>query len=108
MSKSKEEKQEDPTQKSPPLSNEEQKQLFKSQQRTDRWFQVVTAIMLGVVAVATAWSVYQATRWAGEQSTLYARASALRVEATRDSMLIRREILNWQKSSRIASRPHYK
>ena len=87
MSKSKEEQQEGPTQKSPPLSKGEQKQPLTSQQRTDRWFQVVTAIMLGVVAVATAWSVYQATRWAGEQSTLYAQASALRVEATRDSTL---------------------
>jgi hypothetical protein len=68
-------------------SNEQQKQSLTTQQRTDRWFQVVTAIMLGVVAVATAWSGYQATRWAGEQSTLYAQASALRVEATRDSTL---------------------
>lgn len=47
----------------------------------------MTAIILGVVAVATAWSGYQATRWAGEQSTLYAEASALRVESTRDSAL---------------------
>src|SRR2546430_16853716 len=87
MSKSKEEQQEGPTQKSPPLSKGEQKQPLTSQQRTDRWFQVVTAIMLGVVAVATAWSGYQATRWAGEQSTLYAQASALRVESTRASTL---------------------
>jgi hypothetical protein len=62
---------------------EEQKQALTRQQRTDRWFQIVTAIMLGVVALATAWSGYQATRWAGEQSTLYAEASALRVESTR-------------------------
>src|SRR5438094_9439647 len=87
MSESKEEQKAVSTQKSPPLSNGEQKQPFTSQQRTDRWFQVVTAIMLGVVAVATAWSGYQATRWAGEQSTLYARTSALRVESTRDSTL---------------------
>jgi hypothetical protein len=43
--------------------------------------------MLGVVALATAWSGYQATRWAGEQSTLYAEASTLRVESTRASTL---------------------
>ena len=81
MSETKEELQDDST----PMSNGQQKQPLTSQQRTDRWFQVVTAIMLGVVAVATAWSGYQATRWAGEQSTLYAQASALRVESTRDS-----------------------
>jgi len=87
MSESNEEQQNDRTQQSSAVSNEQQKQPLTSQQRTDRWFQVVTAIMLGVVAVATAWSGYQATRWAGEQSTLYAQASALRVESTRDSTL---------------------
>ena len=56
---------------------EKQKQPLSRQELIDRWFQIVTAIMLGVVALATAWSGYQATRWAGEQSTLYAQASAL-------------------------------
>src|SRR5690349_6039273 len=87
MSKSKEEQQDVSTQQSIPASNEKQKRPLTSQQRTDRWFQIVTAIMLGVVALATAWSGYQATRWAGEQSTLYAQASALRVESTRASTL---------------------
>ncbi len=87
MSETKDEEQETITQQSPPASNKEQKQPLTRQERTNRWFQVVTAIMLGVVAVATAWSGYQATRWAGEQSTLYAQASALRVESTRDSTL---------------------
>jgi len=87
MSETKEELQDDSTQQSAPMSNGQHKQPLTSQQRTDRWFQVVTAIMLGVVAVATAWSGYQATRWAGEQSTLYAQASALRLESTRASTL---------------------
>ena len=87
MSKSQEEQEDVSTQQSSPASNEKQKQPLSSQERTDRWFQVVTAIMLGVVAVATAWSGYQATRWAGEQSTLYAQANALRVKSTRDSTL---------------------
>ncbi len=68
-------------------AKKEQKKALTSQERIDRWFQIVTAIMLGVVALATAWSGYQATRWAGEQSTLYAQASALRVESTRASTL---------------------
>src|SRR5438876_7822118 len=87
MSKSKEEQKDEPIQKPSPVSIGEEKQPLTRQQLTDRWFQVVTAIMSGVVAVATAWSGYQATRWAGEQSTLYAQASALRVESTRDSTL---------------------
>ncbi len=102
MGTSKEEQEDIPAEQSIPASNEEQKvvitqqsstpkeerkQPLTRQERTDRWFQIVTAIMLGVVALATAWSGYQATRWAGEQSTLYAQASALRVESTRASTL---------------------
>jgi hypothetical protein len=40
-----------------------------------------------MVAVATAWSGYQAARWGGVQSTKYAQASALRIVSTRDSTL---------------------
>jgi hypothetical protein len=69
------------------VSSSHKKQPLTHQQRVERWFEVSTAIMLAVVAVATAWSGYQATRWAGEQSTRYAEASALRVEATRESTL---------------------
>jgi len=87
MSTSKEEQKDVATQQSTSVSKKEQKQPLTRQERTDRWFQVITAIMLGVVALATAWSGYQATRWAGEQSTLYAQASALRVESTRNSTL---------------------
>lgn len=94
MSKSKEEQQDDLTQQPAPASKGQQKQPLTRQQRTERWFEVVTAILLGVVAVATAWSGYQATRWAGEQSTLYAQASALRVESTRDSTLAGQYKLN--------------
>lgn len=85
MSKSKEEQEEVSNQEPAPTSKEEQKQALTGKERTDRWFQIITAIMLGVVAVATAWSGYQATRWSGEQSKLYAKASALRVESTRAS-----------------------
>lgn len=53
----------------------------------ERWFQVATAILLGVVAVATAWSSYQAARWNGAQSTLYAQANTLRAEANRATTL---------------------
>jgi len=87
MSDTKEERNEDTTRESIQASTGQQKQPLTRQQLIERWFEVVTAIMLGVVAVATAWSGYQAARWAGEESTLYAKASALRVESTRDSTL---------------------
>lgn len=51
----------------------------------DRWTEIVSAVMLGLVALATAWSGYQSARWGGVQSTKYSQASALRVESTRAS-----------------------
>ncbi|SRR6266566_4908850 len=72
----------------------QQKQPLTRQKLINRWFEVVTAIMLGVVAVATAWSGYQATRWDGEQSTRYAQASVLRVESIRNSTLAGQVSLN--------------
>ncbi len=87
MSETREEQNEDTTKESTQASAGQQKQPLTRQQRTERWFEVVTAIMLGVVAVATAWSGYQSARWAGVQSTRYAQASALRVDSTRDSTL---------------------
>jgi hypothetical protein len=78
-----EEAAEGPTQASFP----QVKHPLTSQQRYSRWFEVVTAIMLGVVAIATAWSGYQAARWSGQQAAHYARANALHVESIRNSTL---------------------
>ena len=43
--------------------------------------EIFEAFVLALVAVATAWSGYQAARWDGLQSILYGRASRLRIEA---------------------------
>lgn len=51
----------------------------------NRWTEIVSAILLGIVTIATAWSGYQSARWGGVQSTKYSQASALRVESTRAS-----------------------
>ncbi len=87
MSEIKEGQQEGTIQEPAQPSNGQQKQPLSRQKLIDRWFEVITALMLGVVAVATAWSGYQATRWSGQQSTNYTKAGALRVESTRDSTL---------------------
>ena len=55
--------------------------------RRDHLLEIVSAITLAVVAVATAWSGYQATRWTAAQSARYTQASAQRVEATREATL---------------------
>jgi hypothetical protein len=46
---------------------------------------VATVIL--ALAVATAWSGYQASRWHGEQAIAFSRANAARVESTRASNL---------------------
>ena len=48
---------------------------------------MAAGIVLAVVAVATAWSGYQAARWDGVQAQHYTQASAKRVESTRASTL---------------------
>jgi hypothetical protein len=47
----------------------------------ERVLELAAVLLLSLTTLATAWSGYQAARWSGEQSALYARASALRVQA---------------------------
>ena len=43
--------------------------------------EIIEAVILALVAVATAWSGYQAAQWAGRRAAQYAEASRLRVSA---------------------------
>jgi hypothetical protein len=43
--------------------------------------EIIEALILALVAVATAWSGYQAAQWAGKRAEQYAEASRLRVTA---------------------------
>jgi hypothetical protein len=43
--------------------------------------EIIEALILALVAVATAWSGYQAAKWAGNRAEDYAKASRLRVSA---------------------------
>src|SRR4051812_29192354 len=43
--------------------------------------EIIEAFILALVAVATAWSGYQAAEWAGTRAENYAQASRLRVTA---------------------------
>jgi len=56
------------------------RQSDKSQSRFEA-IEIIEALILALVAVATAWSGYQAAQWAGKRAELYARASRLRVTA---------------------------
>jgi hypothetical protein len=69
------------------LNIEVAQQLTESepdQKEPRRWQELVEigeVVMLAVVAIATAWSGYQAARWDGRQAFLYGTSSHLRVEA---------------------------
>ena len=43
--------------------------------------EILEAFLLAFVAIATAWSGYQAARWDGRETELYAQASTIRVRA---------------------------
>ncbi|HEY6568413.1 MAG TPA: hypothetical protein VI341_12935 [Actinomycetota bacterium] len=48
--------------------------------RPERWLEIGEAILLAIVAIATAWSGYQSARWDGLSAERYAEASKYRVE----------------------------
>src|SRR3954454_17368563 len=47
------------------------------------WQELVATVLLGVAALGTSWSSYQATRWNGEQAAAAGRTSAIRISAAR-------------------------
>jgi hypothetical protein len=49
--------------------------------RRESLLEIGEAILLAMVAIATAWSGYQTGKWDGRQATLYSVATKLRVEA---------------------------
>src|SRR5262245_52624803 len=56
------------------------------EKRSDR-FEIVEVFVLSLVAIATAWSGFQAGEWGGRQAELYARASSTRFAADASSTL---------------------
>ena len=48
----------------------------------NRIVEILEALVLALVACATAWSGYQAALWGSEQSVLYGRSSKLRVQSS--------------------------
>src|SRR6185436_7739313 len=49
--------------------------------RFDRWVEFLSAIVLSLATVFTAWCGYQATRWSGEQAQAYSEAGTARVQS---------------------------
>jgi hypothetical protein len=49
--------------------------------------EIVEVVILAIVAVATAWSGYQAARWDGQQAFLYGESTKIRVDASEAATL---------------------
>jgi len=60
--------------------NQVRENVLPSQSRFET-IEIIEAVILALVAVATAWSGYQAAQWAGKRAEKYAEASRLRVTA---------------------------
>ena len=53
--------------------------------RFDRWVEFLSAVVLALATVATAWSAYQSTLWGGDEAVYRAAASSANVKAARYS-----------------------
>jgi hypothetical protein len=53
----------------------------------EQWSEILSATLLAVVAIGTAWSGFQSAQWGGIQSVQFSKASSLRVESTRASTM---------------------
>src|ERR1700751_4287993 len=67
-------------------SNIELSQLLTERKESSHPFghamlEIAEALVLAIVAIATAWSGYQAALWTGHQSVLYGQVNKLRVQA---------------------------
>jgi hypothetical protein len=49
------------------------------------FIEIIEAVALAVIAVATAWSGYQSALWSSRQSEFYGESSKLRVSADTDA-----------------------
>ena len=67
------------------IAHELHERAGATRDRRLRVLEIVEAFVLALVAIATAWSGYQAARWDGREAELYGTSSRLRLTATQDS-----------------------
>ena len=63
------------------LAEAEEAHARRRRSRHEGLVEILEALLLAVVAVATAWSGYQAARWDGRQAELYGEDAAIRIRA---------------------------
>ena len=64
---------------------EAQKPAPDGEPARQRRVELLATILLAVAAVATAWSTYESTRWRGEQTADYSKATAARIQSSEAS-----------------------
>ena len=58
----------------------------KKQKRSlDQWVEIISAVLISLATVASAWCAYQSALWGGEETISYNRANAARTESVRMS-----------------------
>jgi len=55
------------------------------QARRDRWLEIISAILLSLATVSSAWCAYQSARWNGVQALSFSAANGARTESVRMS-----------------------
>jgi hypothetical protein len=58
----------------------------------DERVEIVSAILLAMATVLSAWGAYQATRWSGEQANNYAESSSFRADSNRHGTIASRNV----------------
>ncbi len=60
--------------------------------RSGRWLELLSTVLLALATVATAWAAYQSRQWTGEQSQGYSHATATRIAENRSAALANRQV----------------
>lgn len=61
-------------------------------ERLERWLDILSTVLLGLAAIATAWATFQAAHWRSEQGLAGNRSTAARIEASRVAAVANRQI----------------
>ena len=67
------------------LTNAETPSPADRQARLNRWLEIISAILLSLATVASAWCAYQSARWNGVQAQAFSAANGARTESVRMS-----------------------
>lgn len=67
------------------VEDAEELSLVEEQARRDRWLEIISAILLSLATVASAWCAYQSARWNGVQALSFSAANGARTESVRMS-----------------------